>query len=355
VKTPLDDKQTYLAYDGDNMLAHLHDVAELCRRAWRLAEAFQLPTDYREINKIVILGMGGSAIGGDLLSSLVATECPVPIMVNRGYELPAYVDGRTLLIASSYSGATEETTSAFRTALKTDAKKLVFTTGGPLKELAQNHKIPAFVFDYQSQPRAALPYSLIPLLAILQKLALVADKSRAVAAAAAALDKLDAALGENIPEEHNPAKKLAQKLAGRLPVIYGAGLFGEVAHRWKTQLNENSKAWAFHEVFPELNHNAVVGYQFPPEITRSVTVVILRPASLHPRVALRCDITMELLRQAGVRYELAGGEPGDPLTQMLTAVLLGDYVSYYLALLHRVAVTPVEAISYLKDRLQAQN
>ncbi len=147
------------------------------------------------------------------------------------------------------------------------------------------------------------------------------------------------------------AKQLAARLHGRLPVIYGAGALAEVARRWKTQFNENSKAWAFHEVFPELNHNAVVGYQFPKELLSKIRVILLRSSFLHERIQLRYRITGELLDQVKVSHEFVDGVGKSPLSQVLSLVLFGDYVSYYLAILYRVDPSPVKVIDYLKDQL----
>ena len=165
------------------------------------------------------------------------------------------------------------------------------------------------------------------------------------------LEQLSARINEKVPLSGNPAKQLAQRLYGCLPVIYGAGILAEVAHRWKTQINENSKAWAFYEVFPELNHNATVGYQFPPEIARRIRVVLLRAPSLNQRIKLRYEVTCELLDRAGIAHEFVDSEGNSPLSQMMSLVLFGDYVSYYLAILYRIDPSPVEVINYLKERL----
>ena len=149
----------------------------------------------------------------------------------------------------------------------------------------------------------------------------------------------------------NPAKQLAQGLYGCLPVIYGAGILSEVAHRWKTQFNENSKTWAFYDVFPELNHNAVVGYQFPPELAGQIVVVLLRTAHLSERIKLRYQVTCQLLEQAGVDYQFVDGEGTSPLSQMMSLVLFGDYTSCYLAILNKIDLSPVKAIDYLKEQL----
>ncbi len=350
-KINLDDVSIYPRQDPAGMLACIKDLPAQVRQAWGQVAAFKLPAEYHNIDKIVVLGMGGSAIGGDLLKDLVPAELKVPVIVHRDYGLPAYVDEKTLVIASSYSGNTEETVSGFELALKTRAHRLAVTGGGKLEKMAAAHNIPVFKINYESQPRAALGYSLIPMLGILTNLGLVSDKSNDVAGTVELLEKMVEELGEKSPLEANPAKRLAQKLHGRLPVVYGAGITAAVARRWKTQMNENGKAWAFYEVFPELNHNAVVGYTFPPEVARKITVVMLRAASLNERVGLRYEVTAELLDRAGVACELAGGRGESDLAQMMSLVLLGDFTSYYLAILNGADPTPVEAISYLKDRL----
>jgi glucose/mannose-6-phosphate isomerase len=347
----LDDPKVYQQYDPEGMLARIKELPWQCQQAWQEAMSFRLPADYAGVDKVVILGMGGSAIGGDLVRSLAAAEAKIPVIVHRDYGLPAFVDERTLLIASSYSGNTEETLSAFEPALKTGAKKLAMTAGGRLREIAEASKIPLFLIKYRAQPRAALGFSFVPVLGILRKLGLIGDKSADVAETVRAVEELAAGIGEKAPLASNPAKQLAQRLYGCLPVVYGAGIAAEVAHRWKTQLNENSKAWAFYEVFPELNHNATVGYELPREVAGRVRVVLLRAPSFNERIKLRYEVTSELLERAGVQYEFVDSQGRSPLSQMMSLVSFGDYVSYYLAILYRVDPSPVAVISYLKDRL----
>ncbi|MBI2832214.1 MAG: bifunctional phosphoglucose/phosphomannose isomerase [Chloroflexi bacterium] len=347
----LDNPSLLKQLDSEDMLSHLHRMPELCQRAWQMAMELELSPGYSGINEVVILGMGGSAIGGDLVSRLVETEAKLPVIVHRSYDLPAFVDGRTLVIASSYSGMTEETLSAFEQSLKTKSKKLAITTGGKLKALADEKGIPVFNFDYRCPPRASLPFSLLPILCFMQKLGFVSDKSPDVAEMVEILNKISGKINEKVPLSQNPAKQLAQKLHGHLAVIYGAGITSEVAHRWKTQLNENSKAWAFHEVFSELNHNAVVGYQFPVELLKQVMVVLLRSPLLSQRLRLRYEVTCQLLDRAGVVYQVVDGEGDSPLAQMMSLVLTGDYASYYLALLNNIDPSPVKNIDFLKERL----
>ncbi len=347
----LDDVRIYDKIEPENMRGHLHGLPEQCRTAWDRASKFKLPADYADVNKVVILGMGGSAIGGDLVRSLFSGQKKPIIFVSREYDLPAFVDDRTLVIASSYSGNTEETLSAFSQTLERKCKKLAMTTGGELKRMAEAAGVPVFVIDYKGQPRAALGYGFISLIAFLQQLGLVSNKKDEVKSMIQDLDKVLGELQETVTTGSNRAKQLAKELHGKVAVIYGAGILSEVAHRWKTQINENGKSWAFYETFSELNHNAVVGYQFPRELASKIYVVLLRCPSLHPRILLRYQITAELLKQSGISHETIDSRAENELSQMMGLLYLGDWVSYYIAILNEIDPTPVTVIEYLKKRL----
>jgi glucose/mannose-6-phosphate isomerase len=227
----------------------------------------------------------------------------------------------------------------------------VLTTGGKLKYLADKEGIPVFLIDYQAPPRAALPHSFIPLVGIFQKLGLIRDKSVDLREALRILNKLSGDFAETTPLASNPAKQLATKLWGRIVIIYGAGILSEVAQRWKAQLNENSKTWAFFELFPELNHNAVVGYEFPLQAKEEIFVLLLRSSSLHPRNLIRYEATAKLLAKAGVTYEFLEAAGKTTLAQVMSLVLFGDYLSFYLAVLNKVDPTPVESIDFVKNYL----
>jgi len=347
----LDNPEVYKRLDPAGMRERIHELPQQCLKAWQQALSFKIAKGYSKVDKVVILGMGGSAIGGDLLRSLSSLEKKALVSVHRDYDLPSYVDAKTLVIASSYSGMTEETLSAFNQALATPAKKLVITTGGKLKAIAEQNSIPVFTIDYKAPPRAALAHSFFPLLGICQQLGIVSDKSKDVAEMAQVLRDQQATIDENQPLKQNPAKQLATKLYNHLAVIYGAGFLATAAQRWKTQINENSKAWAFYEIFPELNHNATVGYEFPADLAQKLFVVFLRSPRLHPRTLLRYKLTAEMLSQAKVSHETVdtGGESA--LSQMMSLVLFGDWVSLYLALLNETDPSPVKVIDYLKKRL----
>jgi len=299
----------------------------------------------------VIIGMGGSAIGGDLLRTIVSLQSRVEVTVQRDYDLPKSVDKNTLVIASSYSGNTEETISAFKQALKNPCKKFVITTGGKISEIAAQNGVPLFSFGYASEPRAALGYGFFSLLAFLHNLDIIPDELLNVEETLDILKKMSAKMSKGVPFPKNPAKQLAIKLHNNIVVVYGAGILSSVAYRWKTQMNENSKAWAFSETLPELNHNAVVGYKFPADMADRIFVIMLRSKDLNPRTIKRYKITSDILSKSAIPHEILDAKGNTPLCQMMSSILLGDYVSYYLAILYGINPSPVEIIDYLKKSL----
>lgn len=347
----LDNLSLFKEVDAEDMLRRVAELPRQCRDAWASVMSLELPGDDWPIRNIIVLGIGGSAISGDLLRTLVAPECPLPIVVNCDYTLPAFVGPETLAIVSSYSGNTEETLTTFELAHQAGAHLVAFTTGGKVAARAREWDVPLFSYVYPSQPRAALGYSLIPLLGLLVRLGLIAGKAADVEEAITVMGAWQAEIRETVPFEQNAAKQLAARLHARLPVVYGSGYLSEVARRWKTQFNENAKHWGVFEQMPELNHNTVVGYDWPVDLAEKIVVVMLRSSLDNPRNQVRFDVTAEILAQKGVACETVHARGERPLAQMLSAIHFGDYVSYYLAMLNRADPTPVETIAYLKGRL----
>jgi glucose/mannose-6-phosphate isomerase len=346
--------------DPGGMLDHALNLPQTCVDAWdlgaRTLSQLQLPKDrYGEVSRIVVVGMGGSAIGGDLLAALVADECPCPILVQRGYDLPAAVDGPdTLVIGSSHSGNTEETLSAFAEARERDALLLAMTTGGELARMADAWDVPLLRFQYDSQPRAALGYSFILLVSLLSHLSLIPDKGDDLAEAVDTMRDWQKELAPGIPVADNPAKRLAGQLMERMPVVYGAGLMEPVARRWKTQFNENAKTWAFYESMPELNHNAVVGFERSDPIRNSAAVVMLHSRYDSPRIQTRWRVTRQMLLHEGIGNDGVEARGQSRLAQMLSCIHFGDLVSVYLAIASEVDPTPVGPIVFLKQELAKQ-
>ena len=347
----LDDPSLYPRLDPSGLRVRLRTFPLQCRRAWGEALAFELPEEYAKVNRVVVAGMGGSAIGGDLLSDLASLEASPPIVTSRDYQLPQYVNEDTLVLACSYSGETEETLSGFRQAISRGAKIIAVTSGGTLAAEARAHGVPLFTVKYVGEPRSAMGYSFIVPTVLLMKLGLVSDKTRDFEETMKVLDGLVPELGEETVSRQNSAKETALALHNRLVVIYGAGIFASVARRWKTQFSENSKVWAALELLPEAHHNSVVGYSGPSEVASHAFVILLRPGFLHHRTELRYRITQEFLEQKSIPQLTVDGRGGTALSQMLSTILLGDYISYYLALLQGVDPSPVSAIDFIKMRL----
>lgn len=349
----LDNQQLYEKLDTTNLHDRIRNLPQQCRQAWQSAVSLPLPKDLKKVEQIIIVGMGGSAIGGDLLRTIVSLQGRVEVTVQRDYDIPKSADKNTLVIASSYSGNTEETISAFNQALETPCKKFVITTGGKISEIASKNGIPLFSFGYASEPRAALGYSFFSLLAFLRNLNIISDELLKIDDTLKTLEKAAAKLSKDVQLKKNPAKQLAEKLYGNIVVVYGAGVLSSVAYRWKTQINENSKSWAFSETLPELNHNAVVGYRFPTDMADRIFVVMLRSGDMHPRTLKRYDITSDILSKAHVAHEIIDTSGDAPLCRMMTSIMMGDYVSYYLAMLYEINPSPVEIIDYLKKALSS--
>ena len=301
-----------------------------------------------DLDGVVVCGMGGSAIGGDLVRCLAEPTAPVPIVVNRGYGLPAWVGEKTLVVASSYSGSTEETLSALDVARDRRARLLAVTSGGTLGDA----QLDTVALPGGMQPRAALGYSLGVMLRVARDLGLVALTDRAFGDSVDAARSRADALGADGP---NPASDLARALVGTLPVIYtGVGLLEAAGMRWRTQIHENAKHPAVGNVLPELDHNEIMGYEAgPSELMSRTAVVALRDADDHLQVAKRFDATRALVEGsiAGWHEPAIGG--ASPLDRVLHAVQLGDWVSFWLAAEKGVDPTPVDTIQALKRTLVA--
>lgn len=348
----LDHDDTYSTLDSEGLLARIDALPEQIAEAYAVGLAFGggLSQRFREADRIIITGMGGSGIGGALLRGWALEEgARTPIDIVRGYGMPAFANSRTLVIASSNSGNTEETVAAFREALEARAQCIAVATGGALLDTARAGGAEALTFGWDGEPRSALGWSFASLLGITEALGLVpACDMRA------ALDEVRETRGgitREVPEASNMAKQLARWLHGRVPVIVGAQALAPVAYRWRTQVNENAKSWAIAEELPEMNHNAQTNYDLPSEAVPLLRAVLLRHAAMHPRVRLRVDATAAAMRDAGVGAEIIEVAGASLLAQMLRAVLLGDYVSFYLGLLNGVHPSPVPALGRLKDLL----
>lgn len=351
----LNDLEFMRGLDRENMLGEIDGLPDQLARAYEIGmtSGVSLAPD---VSRVVIAGLGGSAIGADLLASYVSDSCPVPVLVHRDYGLPAFARGReTLVICSSHSGNTEETLDAFDAALKNGCSILAVCTGGELAKRAQAANLPVIQFEHKGQPRAAVGYSFGILLAVFVKLGLIPDQSALVAGAVDAMKKSQEHLRADVEAVHNPAKRYAGQLMGRWVTVFGAGLFAPVARRFKGQINELAKAAANFEFIPEADHNTLAGTIHPADVLMPHTMnLFLRAPSDHPRNRLRLDLTKQIFMLEGPNTDFLDARGDTPLAHMWTMILFGDYMAYYLAIAYGVDPTPVDALVNLKNALKAK-
>ncbi len=302
---------------------------------------------------VVACGMGGSAIGADVIGACLA-GLPVPYQVVRGYELPAWVSERTLVLAVSYSGNTAETLACVERALPRGCRPVCVASGGRLAALAAQHALPLVAVPGGLQPRASIGHLAMPVGAALEAAGLAPGFDEQVAEAIEVVAALGAELGPGVPDDDNEAKSIARRLVDRLPVIYGAGVTAPAARRWKGEINENAKAPAFFNELPELDHNEIAGWESNPGVAERAVLVMLDDPAGDERLRRRMDFTAAIVapRVAGVVRVASRGVL--PLARLISSAYVGDFASLYLALLYGVDPAPVTAIEDLKVRLAAQ-
>ncbi|RKY80014.1 bifunctional phosphoglucose/phosphomannose isomerase [candidate division KSB1 bacterium] len=344
-------------FDVSRMIDLLNSFPHQIEEAIALGERFNLPNPKKEIRQVVLAGMGGSAIGGNLLQRLMFSASSLPMTVMRYYELPAWVNENSLVILSSFSGNTEETLSAFKQAGLRKAQRLCITSGGQLAQMAAEQDVPVIKIPGGRPPRTALGYLMIPILVLFAKLGwvkLVPDSFNEL------LTYLHRKVEEFAPDndhEGNLALRTAQQLCNRLPIIYNSVMLEPVGLRWKGQFSENSKILAFQNNVPEMNHNEIVGWERVGKLGMQslVQVIYLCDKEDHPRVQTRLEVMKEIFHLNNVQVMEFFSEGESLLARLFSLIILGDYISYYLAILNDVDPTPIRNIDLLKQRLAQRN
>ena len=343
--------------DRSDMLGHCAALPAQCVEGWRAGLEWPIPGKRRSFRNLIVLGMGGSAIGADLLQGLAGDRMPLPMIVNRTYTLPSWVGRETLVLASSYSGNTEETLSAAAEADRRKACVMAVTSGGKLAAWAGKKKFPLLRIPSGLPPRAAVGYMVFAPLGLYTRLGILKKGLFHVEKECAHLEKYIASvLAPSVPPHLNPAKKMAADLVGRLPILYGASDGWEgITFRWKTQLEENSKSLAFHHLFPEATHNEISGWVQPKVLMNKLTAVFLLDPAIHPRIQRRMTFTRGIVRQQGAKVLEASVSGGSLFLRKLKLVALGDFVSAYLALLYKIDPTPVIRVEALKKYMNKKS
>lgn len=337
--------------DRANMFKLIREFPAQVAEALEIGAKATVTMKVTGVKTIVVCGLGGSAIGGDLLRSYLAGEIKVPIIVNRHYTLPAFVGPDTLVIISSYSGNTEETNTAHREAIKRKARILCISSNGITEQLARKAKSPFIKVPGGLPPRAAVGYSFFPLLLALIKLGFIKSRPKDIKETLSLLQSKAAVYTLPDPAQ-NPALALANELKNRVVITYSSTeRFDAINTRWRGQIAENAKSLAFGHVLPEMNHNELVGWKVLTEPMADMHVLFLRDAQDHPRVQIRMGITKDIIARQTEHCTEVWSEGKSLLARMFSLLYLGDWVSYYMAILHEVDPTPVAVINHLKTEL----
>lgn len=348
----LDDGKVFKEQDPQGMGELIYQFPEQCEKAFDIGMKAELPPLKQKPAQVVLFGMGGSAIGGDLVRSLLESEMEIPFLVLRDYTPPAFVGPQTLVLASSYSGNTEETLNAYDIAKKKGAQIIAITSGGELDKNAAADGFPLVTIPGGIMPRAALGYSFVPILLILQRLGLCNDKTAEFKEMVGLIKKMRDKLSTGAPAAGNQSKQLAEHFYGKIPCIYGSQPWkAVVATRWKGQMNENAKNTAAWNAFPELNHNETVGWEAPPAVTKQIAVVILKDREDSPKMQKRMEATATIMRGHAGGIDEVWSSGDSVLARMFSLIHIGDWASYYLAILNGIDPTPVKSIDYLKGQL----
>jgi glucose/mannose-6-phosphate isomerase len=360
----LDELDEVKKIDESGMLKICMEMPQHCRDAIQRAKKTEIPEkvkvsekiaiQYKRPRNIIVAGMGGSAIGGEILEDWLEDRVPISIEVCRDYVLPAYADRDTLVFAVSYSGNTEETLSAFLDAVKRGCMTIAISSGGQLLSLSERMRIPRVAIPrmVECPPRAAIAYLFFPLPIVLEKIGVISNVDEEMEEAVRVIEKLSRENAPQIPIKNNPAKKLALELRDTVPVVYGFRQYAAVAQRLKTQFNENTKIPSKQEVFPELNHNEVMGWEAPETLTKNFSIILLRDKDEPPEIRHRIEAT-RLLALGKARKVLEIHAEGEgKLAKMLSAMYIGDLASVYLAVLRGTDPMPVETISKIKKEME---
>jgi len=332
-------------YDTQNQFKVLKETYKQVEFAWNNKTNLS-NLKRKKFSSIVFCGLGGSAISGDLLCDYLGDEINIPFKVSRSYNIPSYVNEKTLVIISSYSGNTEETISSFKQALKKKCSIVVISSGGTVSETAKKKKVPFIKIQEGFQPRYALGLSFFSLLKVFQELGLVNENKNVKL-----ITELWKRKGEEYSSENNLAVKIAEQLIGFIPVIYSSDSFASTGYRFKCQLNENSKIHAFHNIVPEMNHNEIIGWESFKEKQFQAKVIYLIDENYNPQNKKRFQILNELIKEEKVDLLSIHSSEKSKKVRIMDLIFLCDWITFYLAVLRGFDPSEIDFIHQMKKSL----
>jgi glucose/mannose-6-phosphate isomerase len=347
------DRDTIARVDVSDQLTDILAIPEHLRDALWKVESAGLDS-WDSPGGIIVAGMGGSAIGGELARSILGDHASRPLITARAYGLPSWTTNETTVVCASYSGSTEETLGCYEAAGVIGARRVVVTAGGKLAEMARADGVPVIPVAGGYQPRAAVAYMTIAVLEVAALAGVGPRMNSDIDVAADHLEELVIAWGPDGGDD-TEAKALARSLYGTVPIIAGAGLTTAIAYRWKTQINENAKVPAYSQELPEMDHNEIEGWNNSGGELGRFSAVFLDDDDTHPRVKERMELTSRLIRPGAAGVYRVNSRGRTPVERVFSLVLLGDLVSLYLAVLRGVDPEPVELLSALKAELDRES
>jgi glucose/mannose-6-phosphate isomerase len=352
-RSTLDDPAFIDGVDGSGMLAMAADLGRQLRIGFEAGRTVRGLPDRGEISAVVVCGMGGSGIAGDVVRSVHAGSASVPIASWKGYGLPGFCGPAALVLTVSYSGNTEEALSSFDAAVERGSAVASISSGGALAERSSVERRPHVTLPGDvPMPRAAVGYLAGAALGVIEATKVAPKVGDDLGRAAALVDELAARLGPDRAIADNEAKELALWLAGRTPVIWGSeGVAEAAALRWKNQMNENAKIPAWCAVLPEIDHNEIEGWG--PGMGAPFGLIVLRHAGEHPGTGERIEASLDAIRDSGLSVRQVGAEGKAPVENLFSLMMKADFASVYLAVLRGVDPTPVPVLTGLKERLQS--
>jgi len=352
----LDNPKTFVQLDRHGVLASADLLGEQFATAWHVAKQVSLSASYRNVDSIVVVGMGGSALGPHIIQSLFSDALSVPMTIVNDYRVPASVGSKTLFIVSSYSGTTEEPLTSIAVARRRGAKLLAVSGGGVLATMIKQKKIPGVVVPTNAnpsgQPRMGLGYALGAQFGLLSTLKLLTISDAGIALQTRAIAQWQKQFGSRAPASKNPAKKLAQALHGRVPLLVGAEFLAGNLHTFSNQLNENSKVFASYFLIPELNHHLLEGLRFPKNLGKLLTFVLIDSGKYLAKNRTRLAVTETVIKKQGIPVVMHRLTAEDALSQSFELLSLGTYTSIYLAMLNNIDPAPIPWVDFFKAALK---
>ena len=352
----LDNKAKILQLDSKNMLGSIQLLGQQIEEVLALATKVKIQASYKKVNNIVVLGMGGSALGAHFIKSVFLESLKIPLEIVNGYKAPEFVNEKSLVIASSYSGSTEEIISSVVDAKNKKAKIIAICSGGKLADWAKQSKVPALIFTTNNNPcgspRMGLGYSIFGQVALLANAGILKLPASEIKNATQTISKFNSLFGVDNPEEKNAAKQMATSLLGKSAWFAAAEHLAGNAHIAANQMNENAKRFGGYFAVPEMNHHLMEGLLFPENNKQNIQFCLLESKLYDQRVQKRYGITKQILDKNNIGNFSYKCQEKNKFLQACEALVLFSYVSFYSAMLQGIDPTAIPVVDFFKEQLK---